>query len=154
MKVPNLFTGYWQNPEKTAAEFRADGYFISGDLACRDEEGYISIVGREKDLIISGGFNIYPKEIETVLDELPDVNESAIVGVPHADFGEAVVAVIVKQLHSELSETDVINYLSSQFVNYKRPKHVGFISSLPRNSMGKVQKNVLRDQFNTLFVSD
>ncbi len=154
MRGPNLFTGYWQNPEKTAAEFRADGYFISGDLACRDEDGYISIVGREKDLIISGGFNIYPKEIETVLDELPDVNESAIVGVPHADFGEAVVAVIVKQLHSELSETDVINYVSSQFVNYKRPKHVAFMSSLPRNSMGKVQKNVLRDQFNTLFVSD
>jgi malonyl-CoA/methylmalonyl-CoA synthetase len=87
--VPNLFTGYWQNPEKTAAEFRSDGYFISGDLACRDEDGYISIVGREKDLIISGGFNIYPKEIETVLDELTEVSESAVVGVPHTDFGEA-----------------------------------------------------------------
>ena len=97
IKGSNLFTGYWQNPEKTASEFRKDGYFISGDLACRDNDGYISIVGREKDLIISGGFNIYPKEIEAVLDELPDVIESAIIGVYHADFGEAVVAVVVKK---------------------------------------------------------
>ena len=154
MKGPNLFTGYWQNPEKTAAEFRSDGYFISGDLACRDKDGYISIVGREKDLIISGGFNIYPKEIETVLDELTEVSESAVVGVPHADFGEAVIAVIVPQQDAELSQIDVVNYVSSQLVNYKRPKHVAFASSLPRNSMGKVQKNLLRDQFKTLFESD
>ena len=153
MKGPNLFTGYWQNPEKTAAEFRSDGYFISGDLACRDEDGYISIVGREKDLIISGGFNIYPKEIEIILDELPNVIESAVVGVPHVDFGEAVVAIIVKQPDTALSQTDVVNYVSSQLVNYKRPKHVSFLSSLPRNSMGKIQKNLLRDQFKHLFES-
>jgi len=151
IKGPNLFTGYWQNPEKTASEFQNDGYFISGDLACRDSDGYISIVGREKDLIISGGFNIYPKEIETVLDELPDVIESAIIGVYHADFGEAVVAVVVKKEQASLSEEDIIGYVSSQLVNYKRPKHVAFVSSLPRNSMGKVQKNILREKFKSLF---
>ena len=151
IKGANLFTGYWQNPEKTASEFRKDGYFISGDLACRDNDGYISIVGREKDLIISGGFNIYPKEIEAVLDELPDVIESAIIGVYHADFGEAVVAVVVKKEQASLTEEDIIGYVSSQLVNYKRPKHVAFASNLPRNSMGKVQKNVLREQFKSLF---
>ncbi|MBT5765625.1 MAG: AMP-binding protein [Kordiimonadaceae bacterium] len=151
LKGPNLFTGYWQNPEKTAAEFRADGYFISGDLACQDEDGYISIVGREKDLIISGGFNIYPKEIESILDELPDVIESAVVGVPHADFGEAVVAILIIEEKSTLKQSDVIDYVSSQLVNYKRPKHVAFLTSLPRNSMGKVQKNILREQYNSLF---
>ena len=151
IKGPNLFTGYWQNPEKTAADFHDDGYFISGDLASRDSDGYISIVGREKDLIISGGFNIYPKEIEIVLDELPDVIESAVIGVNHEDFGEAVVAVIVKKEEASLSKEDIQGYVSGQLVYYKRPKHIEFASALPRNSMGKVQKNMLREQFKKLF---
>ncbi len=151
IKGPNLFTGYWQNPEKTAADFREDGYFISGDLASRDSDGYISIVGREKDLIISGGFNIYPKEIELVLDELSDVIESAVIGVNHEDFGEAVVAVIVKKEEASLTKEGIQDYVSGHLVYYKRPKHIEFASSLPRNSMGKVQKNMLREQFKKLF---
>ncbi len=151
IKGPNLFTGYWQNPEKTASDFRDDGYFISGDLASRDSDGYISIVGREKDLIISGGFNIYPKEIEIILDELPDVIESAVIGVNHEDFGETVVAVIVKKEESSLSKEDIQGYVSGQLVYYKRPKHIEFASAIPRNSMGKVQKNMLRERFKKLF---
>ncbi|GAA4026260.1 malonyl-CoA synthase [Actimicrobium antarcticum] len=144
---PNIFRGYWQMPEKTAQEFTADGYFMTGDVGCMDPNGYLSIVGRSKDLIISGGYNIYPKEIESFLDELDGVQESAVIGIPHPDFGEAVVAVIVAQPGTGLSEAQVIAMMKSQIANFKVPKQVHFVDELPRNAMSKVQKNVLRERF-------
>ncbi len=146
VKGPNIFKGYWQMPEKTAEEFTEDGYFKTGDVGRFDADGYVSIVGRSKDLIISGGYNVYPKEIESVIDEMPGVLESAVIGVPHADFGEAVVAVVVMRDGATLSEATLIDTLKNQIANFKVPKRVHFATELPRNTMGKVQKNVLRDQ--------
>ena len=146
VKGPNIFKGYWQMPEKTAEEFTEDGYFKTGDVGRFDADGYLSIVGRSKDLIISGGYNVYPKEIESVIDEMPGVLESAVIGVPHADFGEAVVAVVVMRDGATLSEATLIDTLKNQIANFKVPKRVHFATELPRNTMGKVQKNVLREQ--------
>ena len=147
VKGPNVFKGYWRMPEKTAEEFTADGYFKTGDVGRFDENGYLSIVGRSKDLIISGGYNVYPKEIESFIDEMDGVVESAVVGVPHPDFGEAVTAVVVQKPGVALSEAEVIGSLKSKIANFKVPKRVFFVPELPRNTMGKVQKNVLRDQY-------
>lgn len=145
VKGPNVFAGYWQMPEKTAAEFRDDRFFITGDLAMIDADGYVSIVGRGKDLVISGGFNIYPKEVELALDELPGVIESAVIGVPHPDFGEGVVGVVVGA--SDLKEEELTGALTERLARFKQPKRIVFVDELPRNTMGKVQKNVLRDRF-------
>jgi malonyl-CoA/methylmalonyl-CoA synthetase len=147
VKGPNVFSGYWRMPKKTAEEFTKDGYFKTGDVGKFDGNGYLSIVGRSKDLIISGGYNVYPKEIETIIDELDGVAESAVIGVPHPDFGEAVMAVIVTKPHANLSEQAVIAALKAKIANFKVPKRVFFVNDLPRNTMGKVQKNVLREQF-------
>ena len=143
----NVFSGYWRNPEKTREEFSADGWFRTGDVGVFDGDGYLSIVGRAKDLIITGGYNVYPKEIELAIDGLTGILESAVVGIPHPDYGEAVTAAVV--LRSEamaLSESDVIAQLKAQLAGYKVPKRVYFVDALPRNAMGKVQKNLLRDQ--------
>jgi malonyl-CoA/methylmalonyl-CoA synthetase len=145
VKGPNVFKGYWRMPDKTAEEFTPDGYFKTGDVGKFDINGYLSIVGRNKDLIITGGYNVYPKEIESFIDDLEGVMESAVVGVPHADFGEAVAAVIVKEPQAALSEEDVIAHLKSCIANFKVPKRVLFVNELPRNAMGKVQKNLLRE---------
>ena len=148
VKGDNVFKGYWRLPEKTAEEFTADGYFRTGDLVRRDDDGYISIVGRTKDLIISGGLNIYPKEIESYLDKVDGVLESAVIGVPHPDFGEAVVAVIVlKPEGVDLTEARLIAALKERIAGFKVPKRVFFVPELPRNTMGKVQKNLLRDRY-------
>ncbi|MFK8083346.1 MAG: malonyl-CoA synthase [Granulosicoccus sp.] len=148
VKGPNVFCGYWQMPEKTAEELLPDGYFVTGDLATIDDEGYITIVGRSKDLIISGGYNIYPKEIELMIDELDSVVESAVVGVPHADFGESVVAVVVPAAHTAVSldASAVLDFLDGKLARFKLPRRVEFVDELPRNAMGKVQKNILREQ--------
>jgi malonyl-CoA/methylmalonyl-CoA synthetase len=147
IKGPNVFAGYWRMPEKTREEFTADGWFRTGDVGQWSEDGYLSIVGRAKDLIISGGYNVYPKELELVIDAIPGVVESAVVGVPHPDFGEAVVAVCVKQKDAPLDEAAVVAHVKAQIANYKVPKRVVFVDDLPRNAMGKIQKNVLREQF-------
>jgi malonyl-CoA/methylmalonyl-CoA synthetase len=146
VKGTNVFRGYWRMPDKTAEEFTADGFFRTGDLARLDADGYVAIVGRAKDLIISGGFNIYPKEIEGYLDKLDGVLESAVIGLPHPDFGEAVVAVLVARPGAVLNEAGVIAALKSQIAGFKVPKRVIIVDELPRNTMGKVQKNVLREQ--------
>jgi malonyl-CoA/methylmalonyl-CoA synthetase len=148
----NVFAGYWQMPEKTAEEFRPDGFFITGDLGRMDEGGRVSIVGRAKDLIISGGYNVYPKEVEGLLDELPEVVESAVIGVPHPDFGEAVVAVVVPRAEP-VTEQRIRAALSDRLARFKQPKAVLNVDSLPRNAMGKVQKKALRDTYQDLFVS-
>ncbi|MEL6373671.1 MAG: AMP-binding protein, partial [Pseudomonadota bacterium] len=152
-KGPNVFSGYWRNPEKTAEDFTADGYFISGDLATIAQDGRVSIVGRSKDLIISGGFNVYPKEIETALNAIPGVDESAVIGVPHPDFGEGVVAVITRDKAAAESpdEAAIMAALSDQLAKFKQPKRVFTVDALPRNAMGKVQKNTLRETHATLF---
>lgn len=147
VKGPNVFAGYWNMPDKTAAEFRADGFFITGDLGKRDAQGYLHIVGRGKDLIITGGFNVYPKEIETEIDAIPGVTESAVVGVPHADFGEGVTAAVVRSSGSSVNERTIIDALSGRLAKFKQPKRVIFVEALPRNAMGKVQKNLLRERF-------
>ena len=149
VKGPNVFKGYWRQPDKTAEEFRPDGYFITGDMARIDEDGYIQIVGRSKDLVISGGLNIYPKEVELVIDSLPGVLESAVIGLPHPDFGEAVTAVVVpdKDASPEPGEAAIIAAAKQQLAGFKVPKRVFFTEALPRNTMGKVQKNLLREQY-------
>ncbi|APV51070.1 malonyl-CoA synthase [Betaproteobacteria bacterium GR16-43] len=147
VRGPNVLSGYWRLPEKNKEEFTADGYFKTGDMGSFSTDGYLTIAGRSKDLIISGGFNVYPKEIELALDELPGVRESAVVGVPHADFGEAVTAVVVRVPGDTTSEADVIAALKARLANFKVPKRVHFVEELPRNTMGKVQKNVLRDRY-------
>jgi malonyl-CoA/methylmalonyl-CoA synthetase len=147
VKGANVFKGYWRMPEKTAEEFTADGYFKTGDVGKFSVNGYLSIVGRSKDLIISGGFNVYPKEIESIIDEIDGVVESAVIGVPHPDFGEAVTAVVVAKPNAALKEAEVIGMLKAKIANFKVPKRIHFVSDLPRNAMGKVQKNVLREQF-------
>lgn len=144
----NVFAGYWHMPEKTAAEFRQDGFFRTGDLATQAEDGRVAIVGRGKDLVISGGYNIYPKEIERLLDEMPGVNESAVIGVPHADFGEAVVAVLVPEAEQPAPDLAAVSaFLKDRIARYKQPKQVVVVAELPRNAMGKVQKNQLRDVY-------
>lgn len=148
----NVFQGYWQMPEKTADEFTADGFFKTGDIAAIDGDGYISIVGRDKDMVISGGLNIYPKEIESIIDRIDGVLESAVIGTPHSDFGEAVTAVIVLENDgledNTLEPDDIMTLLRPQLANFKLPKQIHFTDALPRNTMGKVQKNVLRDLYN------
>lgn len=147
VRGPNVFKGYWKLPDKTAEDIAADGWFNTGDKGTIDEDGYVSIVGRAKDVVITGGLNVYPKEVELVIDELPGVKESAVIGVPHADFGEAVIAVVVPSADGELSEQDIIDACKRQLANFKVPKKVLFVGELPRNTMAKVQKNVLRDTF-------
>ncbi|MEP9373689.1 malonyl-CoA synthase [Mesorhizobium sp. KR1-2] len=147
VRGPNVFAGYWRLPEKTRTEFRPDGYFITGDVGMIDEDGYLHIVGRAKDLIISGGFNIYPKEIELVIDQVEGVVESAVIGLPHADFGEAPVAVIVGD---EAARPAVEAAVATSLARFKQPKRLVFVSELPRNTMGKVQKAELRKQFGDL----
>jgi malonyl-CoA/methylmalonyl-CoA synthetase len=153
VKGPNVFIGYWRNPEKTAAEFRSDGFFITGDLGKLDNDGYVHILGRAKDLIISGGFNIYPKEIEIEIDALAGVTESAVVGLPHSDFGEGVVAMVVLAPGASLDERVVQEALGKKLAKFKLPKRVIFVKELPRNAMGKVKKNVLRESYGNLFDS-
>jgi malonyl-CoA/methylmalonyl-CoA synthetase len=147
VKGLSVFSGYWQMPEKTAEEFTTDGYFKTGDVGKVDSNGYVSIVGRSKDLIISGGFNVYPKEIESILDAIDGVAESAVIGVPHRDFGEAVTAVVVAKAGAKLDEAAIIASLKQSIANFKVPKRIHVVTELPRNTMGKVQKNILRDQF-------
>ena len=150
VRGPNVFSGYWQMPEKTAEEFREDGWFITGDLGTIDADGYVTIVGRSNDLIISGGYNIYPKEVELLLDEQDGVKESAVVGVPHPDFGEAVVAVIVPSEESFDSDAMLAN-IREKIARFKQPKIVDVVKELPRNTMGKVQKTVLREKLKDSF---
>jgi len=147
VRGPNVFKGYWRMPEKTAAEFRDDGFFVTGDLSLIDERGYVVIVGRGKDLIISGGYNVYPKEVESEIDEVPGVVESAVIGTPHPDFGEGVVAVVVRESGASLDESAIQAHIGERLANYKRPKRIFFVEALPRNSMGKVQKNLLREEY-------
>jgi malonyl-CoA/methylmalonyl-CoA synthetase len=151
VKGPNVFKGYWRMPEKTASEFRADGFFITGDLGRIDAEGYLNIVGRAKDLVISGGFNVYPKEIESEIDAIDGVIESAVVGVPHPDFGEGVTAVVVARAGASLDEATVLAALESRLAKYKLPKRVVFVADLPRNAMGKVQKAALREAYKGIY---
>lgn len=151
VRGPNVFSGYWRMPEKTAAEFRKDGFFITGDLGKRDPQGYVYIVGRGKDLIITGGYNVYPIEVELEIDALPGVNESAVVGVPHADFGEGVTAVVVPRKGMTLHEAEIRNALEHRLAKFKLPKRIVFVDELPRNTMGKVQKSALRERFSDLY---
>ena len=149
VRGPNVFKGYWRMPEKTAEEFRDDGYFITGDLGAMDDAGRVAIVGRSKDLVISGGYNVYPKEVEALLDELPGVVESAVIGVPHADFGEGVVAVLAVGGHA-VTSAEVDRHLAGRLARYKQPKRVVCVDELPRNAMGKVQKAALRETYRAL----
>ncbi len=152
VKGENVFIGYWRMPDKTAEEFTPDGFFKTGDMATLDDDGYISIVGRDKDMVITGGFNVYPKEIELEIDELDGVLESAVIGVPHPDFGEAVTAVATRDAsNTDCSEEKIIAALKPKLANYKIPKRILFIDKLPRNTMGKVQKNLLRETYADLF---
>jgi len=151
VKGPNVFKGYWRMPEKTKSEFRDDGFFITGDLGKIDDKGYVHILGRGKDLVISGGFNVYPKEIESEIDAMPGVVESAVIGVPHADFGEGVTAVVVCHPDADVSEAGVLKALDGRLAKFKMPKRVFVVNELPRNTMGKVQKNVLREQYKDIY---
>ena len=148
---PNVFKGYWRMPEKTADEFTTDLWFRTGDVGFVDADGYVTIVGRSKDLVISGGYNVYPAEIEGVINEMAGVAESAVVGVPHPDFGEAVVAVVVAKPGAALDADAMIAALKQRIANFKVPKRVFVVAELPRNAMGKVQKNLLRDEHKGLF---
>ncbi len=151
VRGPNVFSGYWRMPEKTAAEFRRDGFFITGDLGKRDERGYVYIVGRGKDLIITGGYNVYPIEVELEIDALPGVNESAVIGVPHPDFGEGVTAVVVPQKDAAIDAATIRHALEQRLAKFKLPKRVVFVTELPRNTMGKVQKSALRERYRDLY---
>jgi malonyl-CoA/methylmalonyl-CoA synthetase len=151
VKGPNVFKGYWRMPEKTKSEFRDDGFFITGDLGKIDAKGYVHILGRGKDLVISGGFNVYPKEIESEIDAMPGVIESAVIGVPHADFGEGVTAVLVCNKGADVSEALVLKALEGRLAKFKMPKRVFVVDELPRNSMGKVQKKILRDTYKDIY---
>ena len=147
VRGPNVFKGYWNMPEKTREELRSDGFFITGDLGMFDADGYLHIVGRQKDLIISGGFNIYPRELELLLDAIPGVAESAVIGLPHPDFGEAVFAVLTATPGAMLDTDQVLATLHAQLARFKHPKAAVVVAELPRNAMGKVQKNVLRAEY-------
>jgi malonyl-CoA/methylmalonyl-CoA synthetase len=151
VKGPNVFKGYWRNPEKTKAEFRADGFFITGDLGKIDPAGYVHIVGRGKDLIITGGYNVYPKEVEAEIDEMPGVIESAVIGCPHPDFGEGVTAVVVAKAGADVSAAGIAKALEQRLAKFKQPKQVFVVADLPRNTMGKVQKNLLREQYKDIY---
>ncbi len=152
VKGDNIFKGYWRMPEKTAEEFTEDHFFITGDMAQYNEQGYISIVGRNKDMVITGGYNVYPKEVELLLDETKGVKESAIIGLPHKDFGEAVTAIVVPDDMNNPPNVDKLKkLLKEQLASYKTPKKIIFIEKLPRNTMGKVQKNILRETYNALY---
>ncbi len=151
VRGPNVFKGYWNMPEKTAEELRPDGFFITGDLGMFDADGYLHIVGRQKDLIISGGFNIYPKELELLLDAIPNVAESAVIGLPHPDFGEAVFAVLTATPGTTLDPAQILASLHPQLARFKHPKAAVVVKDLPRNAMGKVQKNVLRAEYGGWF---
>ncbi|MCC3860776.1 AMP-binding protein [Pseudemcibacter aquimaris] len=151
IKGPNVFKGYWRMPEKTAEEFTDDGYFITGDISIMDDEGRVSIVGRAKDLIITGGLNVYPKEIESLIDDMDGVKESAVIGVSHPDFGEGVTAIVVPDGSVEISEDIIINDTSEKLASFKVPKRIYIVDELPRNTMGKVQKNALREEYAKIY---
>ena len=151
VRGPNVFAGYWQMPEKTREELRPDGWFITGDLGKRDADGYVHIVGRAKDLVITGGYNVYPKEVELLLDEVPGVAESAVIGVPHPDFGEAVFAVLVPKKGCALEAGAALAAIADRLARFKQPKAAVVVESLPRNTMGKVQKNLLREAYRGWF---
>ena len=151
LRGPNVFKGYWRNPEPTAASFREDGFFITGDLGTIDSSGYLRIAGRVTDLVISGGFNVYPREIEMEIDALRGVVESAVIGVPHPDLGEAVTAIVILKNSADLQEAQVLSALGGRLARYKLPRRVLFARELPRNAMGKVQKNVLRERYRDLY---
>ena len=153
VKGPNVFKGYWRMPDKTKSEFRGDGFFITGDLGKIDGKGYVHIVGRGKDLVITGGYNVYPKEIESEIDAIPGVFESAVIGVPHADFGEGVTAVVVREKGASVDERTILGALDGRLAKFKQPKRVLFVDELPRNTMGKVQKNVLQAAYKDLYRS-
>ena len=153
VRGPNVFAGYWRMPEKTAEEIRENGFFITGDLGSYDERGYLSIVGRSKDLIISGGYNIYPKEIELLIDDIDGVDESAVIGLPHQDFGEATAVVVVAKHNAKLDSEAIVDALKSDLAGFKMPKKIFFADELPRNTMGKVQKNMLRETYRDTFVN-
>ena len=153
VRGPNVFTGYWRQPEKSAEELRENGFFITGDMGIINEDGYVSIVGRSKDLIISGGFNVYPAEVEAVLDEIPGVAESAVIGLAHPDFGECVTAIIAAHPGCELDGETVRCAAADKLAKFKVPKKI-IISPVPRNTMGKIQKNALREQFKKLYLDD
>ena len=153
VKGDNVFVGYWGMPEKTREEFTADGYFKTGDMGTWDADGYVVISGRSKDLVITGGLNVYPKEIEELIDAMPGVAESAVIGLPHPDFGEAVSAVVVRQKNAAgaaLTESSIISAITGKLANFKVPKWVYLVDELPRNAMGKVQKNVLRQHYSPM----
>ncbi len=151
VKGPNVFKGYWRNPEKTKEEFRPDGFFITGDLGKIDVRGYVHIVGRGKDLIITGGYNVYPKEVETEIDAMPGVIESAVIGLPHRDFGEGVTAIVVQKAGALLDGAAILKALEIRLARFKLPKRVIVVDDLPRNTMGKVQKNVLRETYKDIY---
>lgn len=153
IKGPNVFKGYWRMPERTRTDFRADGFFITGDLGRFDSSGYLWILGRSTDLVISGGYNVYPKEVENEIDAVSGVAESAVIGLPHADFGEAVTAIVVKGDNTDIDEQLVLAALTGRLAKYKRPKRILFVDDLPRNAMGKVQKNLLRARYKDLYAS-
>lgn len=151
IKGPNVFSGYWRMPEKNAEEFTDDGYFITGDISTMDKDGRISIVGRAKDLIISGGLNVYPKEIENIIDDIDGINESAVIGVPHSDFGEGVTAIVVPDGTKKINDRDIAKTIENKLAAFKRPKKIFVVDALPRNTMGKVQKNELRKQYADIY---
>ncbi len=151
VRGPNVFKGYWGMPEKSAEEFNDDGFFKTGDMGRLSADGRLSIVGRSKDLIISGGYNVYPREIESCLDEIPGVVESAVIGVPHPDFGEGIMAIIVPLAPDALHEHEIIAALENIIARFKHPKRIIFANDLPRNAMGKVQKNILRSKYESTF---
>jgi malonyl-CoA/methylmalonyl-CoA synthetase len=151
VRGPNVFAGYWRMPEKTKEEFTADGWFKTGDVGKVDADGYVTIVGRSKDLIITGGYNVYPAEVEGYLNELPGVAESAVIGVPHPDFGEGVVAVVVPRPGASIDARGLIDSLKSKIAPFKVPKQLFVVDELPRNTMGKVQKNLLRERHQAAF---
>lgn len=152
IKGDNLFKGYWMNPEKTKEDFTEDGFFKTGDMGSFDTDGYLLIAGRSKDMIITGGLNVYPKEIELTIDGIDGVIESAVIGVPHPDFGEAVIAIVVADSDKIINEQVVIGIIKTQHASYKCPKKVFFINRLPKNALGKIQKNILRDRYSNLFI--
>ena len=153
VRGPNVFAGYWGRADKTAESFTADGYFVTGDVGSQDADGYVTISGREKDLVISGGLNVYPREVEQAIDALPGVLESAVFGVPHADFGEGVTAAVVAQPGAARDAKAVIAALQSTLAKFKQPKRVIFLDELPRNAMGKVQKAALRATYKDIYQS-
>ena len=153
VRGPSVFTGYWRMPEKTLEDFTVDGWFKTGDIGKVDARGYVTIVGRSRDLIITGGYNVYPAEVEAVLNEMPGIAESAVIGLPHPDFGEGVVAVVVAREGQRLDPAALVAGLRSKIANFKVPKRVFIVPELPRNAMGKVQKKLLREQHRGLFAA-